>query len=226
MALPGAGNTPKGVFDDAREEFAEIYGGSQVQAKRWFLVALAALMLAIAAVLLVATMLPLKEIRPWVVEINPNTGVVNRPVEVQRVDPNIAVVKAELARWVEAIYTIDPARTHDLMRWANARTAEKALGQFAEFRGRERVFERMTREKELIREAKVTAVDGAQAGTAFIFVTTTERLGAAAPGPDATRRYRVTVNYKFLQATQEHELLQNPLGLVVTFFSDVEERAK
>lgn len=218
-------NAPAGLYDDATNRYAEIYGGALVESRRWFLIALASLVLAIAAVMSAALLFPLKEVRPWVVEINPATGVVNRPVEVQQVDPAIAVVKAELARWVEAVYLIDPLRTPELMRWANGRTADKAIAQFQEFRARERVFERTATEKELIREAKVTAVDGAQRGTAFIFVTTTERVGAAPPPGDAVRRWRVTVNYKFVQAKQESDLLANPLGLVITHFSDVQERA-
>lgn len=217
-------NTPPALMDRPQQHFAEIYGSAKVEAGRWFLVAIAAIVLAIAAVLTLNVILPLKEVRPWVVEVTPS-GVVNRPVEVQRVDPNVSVVKAELARWVEAVYTIDPLRTSELLRWANGRAADKAVAQFAEFRSRERIFERIQREPDMVREVRVTAVDASQNGTAFIFVTTTERTGAQAPAPEKTKRYRITLNYKFSQATQEKELLENPLGIYVTFFSDAEERA-
>jgi len=218
-------NKPAALYEKAQQEFAEIYGSSKVEAARWFLVSIACIVLAIGAVITLNAILPLKEVRPWIVEINPSTGVVNRPVEVQHVDPNVAVVKAELARWVEAVYTIDPLRSSELLRWANGRTADMAIGQFAEFRARERIFERIQREPNLVREARVTAVDVSQRGTAFIFVMTTERSGAQTPPPEKTKRFRVTLNYRFSPATQEHELLANPLGIMVTFFSDAEERA-
>ena len=67
-------------------------------------------------------------------------------------------------------------------------------------------------------------MDASQRGTAFIFLTTTERVGAAPPDPAKTKRFRVTINYKLVPATQEGELLANPLGLYVTFFADTEER--
>lgn len=223
--LEHSGNTPPAVYSDGARKFAEIWGSSRVEAARWFMVALACIVLAICAIVLTATLLPLKEVRPWVVEVNPTNGVVNRPVEVQRIDPNLAVVKAELARWAEAVYAIDPLRTSEALRWANARTADKAVGQFGEFRARERIFERINREPEMVREVKVTAVDVSQKGTGFIFLTTTERLGATPPDPAKTKKYRVTVNYRLVPATQERDLLTNPLGLFVTFFADTEERA-
>lgn len=225
-ALRSAPNTPSSVYEHAADKFAEIYGSSRVEAARWFLVSLLCVILAIAAVMAVALLTPLKESRPWIVEVSPTTGVVNRPVEVLRVEPNMAVIKAELGRWTEAVYTIDPLRSSDALKWANARTADKAVPQFTEFRMRERIYERITREPDLVREVKVTAVDVSQKGTAFVFLTTTERVGAAAPTGDQTKRFRVTLNYKLVPPTQEHDILSNPLGLYVTFFSDIEERAK
>jgi type IV secretion system protein TrbF len=224
--LSGLPNTPVAVYEEGARQFAEIYGSSKVQAQRWFLVSLGCIVLALAGLLTVAILLPLKTISPFVVEINPTSGVVNKPVEVVKIEPNMAVIKSELARWVEAMYTIDPMRTDELQRWAGTRSADKAVVQVREFRGRERIYERIAREPEMVREARVTAVDASQKGTAFAFVTTTERLGVAQPAPEQTHRFRVTLNYKLLTPTKEAQLYANPLGLYVTYFVDVEERAK
>lgn len=224
--LAHAANTPASVFAEAAEGFAEIYGSAMVREQRWFIVATLCVLLAIATVAALSLLLPLKEVRPYVVEVNSSTGVVNRPVEVLKIDPNLAVIKSELARWTEAMYTLDPLRTREAQRWATERVADKAVGQAAEFRARERVYERITREPDLVREAKVSAVDASQKGTAFVFVTTTERLGAGTPSDEQIKRYRLTINYKLLPPTDEVKLIANPLGLYVTFFSDVEERSK
>ena len=224
--LAHAANTPASVFEEPAARFAEIYGSSMVGQQRWFIVATLCVLLAISTVAALALLLPLKEVRPYVVEVNPSTGVVNRPVEVLKVDPNLAVIKSELARWTEAMYTLDPLRTREAQRWATERVADKAVAQAAEFRARERVYERITREPDLVREARVTAVDASQKGTAFVFVTTTERMGTASPTDEQIKRYRLTMNYKLLPPTDEAKLIANPLGLYVTFFSDVEERSK
>lgn len=221
-----AENLPPSLDERGAARFAEIYGSSKVEAGRWFLVAIASIVLAMISVLSIVFMLPLKEIRPWVVEVNPTTGVVNKPVEVQKINPNFAVVKSELARWAEAAYTIDPQRTPELLRWANARSADKAIGQFAEFRSRERIYERIQKEPDNVREVKVNAVDAAQDGTAFIYLTTTDRSGFSTPGAEKIKSYRITLKYRFSQATQEKDLLANPLGILVTYFSDAEDRSK
>jgi type IV secretory pathway component VirB8 len=218
-------NTPIALYADAAGKFAEIWGSSKVGEMRMFLIAFLCCVMALGSIGTVLTLLPLKEVRPWHVTSNSVTGEVSRPVQIEKIDPNIAVVKAELARWAEAVYAIDPLRTSEALRWANQRTADKALGQFAEFRTRERIFERINREPDMVREVKITAVDASQRGTAFIFLTTTERVGSTSPAPDKVKRYRVTLNYKIVPATQEKDLLANPLGLYVTFFSDTEERA-
>ena len=223
-ALQTLPNTPPSVYAQAEAKFAEIYGSAQVQANRAFVLAFGCILLALASVATLAIVLPLKEVRPWVVEVHPATGMVNRPVQVERIDPSTAVIKAELARWAEAVCAIDPLRSSEALRWANARTADKAVGQFAEFRAREKIYERMRSEPELVREAKVAAVDVSRKGTAFIFLTTTERVAAAAPDPARSKRVRVTLNYRMVLPTREADLLANPLGLFVTFFSDTEER--
>jgi type IV secretory pathway component VirB8 len=225
-SLERLANTPIAVFHEGEERFAEIYGSSKVQAQRAFLIALGCVVLAISALLTVAMMLPLKEVRPWYVEISPSSGIVGRPVEALKVDPSQAVIRSELARWVEAMYTVDPLRSDELQRWAAGRTADKAVPQTQEFRGRERLYERIARELDTIRESRVTAVDATQKGTAFVFVTTTDRTGSQPPAPEQTRKFRVTLNYKLLPPTDEAKLIANPLGLYVTFFSDVEDRAK
>lgn len=224
--LQSAPNTPPSVYEQAEGKFAEIYGSSMVSAQRSFLISFGCVLLAIGSVGTVLTILPLKEIQSWVVEVNPTSGVVNKPVQIARVEPNLAVIKSELARWVEAVYMIDPLRTQEALRWANARAADKAVQQFAEFRAREKTYERMRTEPEMVREAKVTAVDVSHKGTAFIYVTTTERVGAAAASPEKVKRVRVSLNYALVPPTTEDALLANPLGLFVTFFSEVEERAQ
>ncbi|MDP3310726.1 MAG: VirB8/TrbF family protein, partial [Polaromonas sp.] len=148
-------NTPVAAFEDGANKFAEIYGSSMVSSNRMFILSLVALLLAVTAVGAVTILLPLKEVRPWLVEVDARTGVVNKPIEVQKVTPNIAVVQAELSRWIEAVYTLDPLRTNELFKYANVRSREKAIGQFTEFRVRERVFERLQREPGLVREVKV-----------------------------------------------------------------------
>lgn len=225
LPLAAQSNTPVSAFEDGAGKFAEIYGSSLVSSGRMFVVAVVALLLAMLSVGAVMGLTPLKEVAPYVIEVNPGTGLVNKPIEVLKITPNIAVIKAELAKWAEAVYTIDPIRTNDLFKYANVRSRGKAIAQFAEFRVRERVFERLQKEPGLVREVQVSSVDASQKGVAFIFLKTVERTGNQAADESRIKRYRLTVHYQLDPPNQEAELLANPLGMYVNFINEAEERA-
>lgn len=218
-------NTPTSVYENGANKFAEIYGSPLVNSARFFAISVASLLLAITAVGAVMVLVPLKEVTPYVIEVNPGSGLVNKPIEVEKISPNIAVVKAELARWAEAVYTIDPLRTNDLFKYANVRSRGKAIAQFSEFRAREQVFARLQREAGLVREVRVSSVDASQTGVAFIFLKTLERTGNQSVEDGSVKRYRLTIHYQLDSPREEAALLANPLGLYVNFFNEAEERA-
>ena len=218
-------NTPTSAYEDGANKFAEIYGSAMVNSGRLFAITVVALLLAITAVGAVMVLTPLKEVTPYVIEVNSGSGLVNKPIEVQKITPNIAVVKAELARWAEAVYTIDPLRTNDLFKYANVRSRGKAIAQFSEFRAREQVFARLQREAGLVREVQVSSVDASQTGVAFIFLKTLERTGNQSAEDSKVKRYRLTLHYQLDSPREEAALLANPLGLYVNFFNEAEERA-
>ena len=217
-------NTPVAAYEDGAQKFAEIYGSAMVNSGRMFVIAVIAILLAILAVGAVMGLTPLKEVAPYVIEVNSGTGLVNKPIEIQKITPNIAVVKAELAHWVEAVYAIDPLRTRDLYQYANVRARGKAIAQFSEFRVRERTFERLQKEQGLVREVQVTSVDASQNGVAFVFLKTRERTGNQSPDESKSRRFRLTIHYQLDPPTQEAELLANPLGVYVNYFNEIEEK--
>lgn len=224
--LIGHPNTPVSAFGDGEGKFAEVYGSAYVGAGRMFVIAMIALLLAILAVGAVMGLTPLKEVTAYVIEVNSGSGLVNKPIEVQKITPPIAVVKAELARWTEAVYSIDPLRTRELYQYANVRARGKAIAQFAELRVRERAFERLQKEPGLVREVVVSSVDASQPGVAFVFLKTRERTGNQSMDESRTKRYRLTIHYQLDAPTQEAELLANPLGVYVNYFNEAEEKSE
>ena len=87
-------NVPVATLSDGADQFAEIYGSLQVNSNRYFVIGVLSLLVALASVATLVVLLPLKEVVPYVVEVNPGSGLVNKPIEVTKVSPNIAVVKA------------------------------------------------------------------------------------------------------------------------------------
>lgn len=217
-------NTPPNVFEKARSAHADLYGTASMEKQRWFLVAISALFIAMLCVAAVWRLTPLKQTVPYFVETDSNSGLVKKVVQVENVPPSEAVIRAEAAKWVEAVYTIDPRLTSTNFKWANARAADQAIAQFREYRSEERVYERIQEEKAFIRDAKVTAVDAGVDGTAFVYVTTTDRRGSNEPTEKDIRRFRVTLHYKLSPATVQEDLLSNPLGMFITYFSAREEK--
>ncbi|MDO8277490.1 MAG: type IV secretion system protein [Burkholderiaceae bacterium] len=206
---------------DPKNEFIEIYGGALVAQRRSFVLSL---LLGLLAVVSVGALWHVSRSRvaiPWLVEVN-QSGVVSRPVRLERLTPPQAVLKAELARWAERVYSIDPRQTPEMLRLAHLRTRGKAIEQFREFRIREDIIARMASEPDFIRVATVSAVDVSQNGLAFVYLSTTESRGSHPPANP--RSYRITLHYVIDPPTTEAEIFANPLGLYVSFFSPTQER--
>ena len=178
-----------------------------------FLIAVAAIVLALAAFAMYVLNSRSNIAVPWYVEVN-ERGVVNKPVRIEAVRPADAVVKAELARWITKVFTIDKQLTQNLFREANVMTRGLGTEQFTEFRVKQNITDRMAKDATLQRRATVNSVDVSQAGVAFIFLSTQEAQGSNANS--ATGAYRVTLKYEIIPPNTEADILVNPLGLYIT----------
>lgn len=212
---------PSGVFDDAVDEFAEIYGSAKVAQQRMFMLAVLGVALAAGALIALWNISQKSVAVPWLVEVNPLTGVINKPVRIESVRPSDAVVKAEIAKWVTKVFTIDASLTPRYFREANQMTKGLGEAQFTEFRVKQDVIDRMTRDPSLQRKPTVTSVDVSQSGVAFVFVATQEAQGTNANSVSA--KFRVTVKYEFIPPQTEADILKNPLGLYITSMNVSEE---
>ncbi len=219
-SLPDA---PAGVHKDPRKEFAEIYGGAKVGEQRWFLVAMFAVLLAIASAIGLVIVSQQSIAVPVLVEYNSETGVVNKPVRIEHITPSQAVVKAELGRWVTKVFTIDNLLSPRLMREANAMTAGLGTQQYADFRVKQNILERMQKDPSLQRNIDAVSVDVSQPGLAFVFVTTKEVKQGDTAG--VLSKFRVTLKYQRVPPETEEEIMVNPLGVYVTSMNVIEEGA-
>lgn len=211
---------PAGLYSDPVQEFAEIYGGAKVGEQRMFLIAVAAIVLALASFAMYVLNSSSNIAVPWYVEVN-ERGVVNKPVRIEAVRPADAVVKAELARWITKVFTIDKQLTQNLFREANVMTRGLGTEQFTEFRVKQNITDRMAKDATLQRRATVNSVDVSQAGVAFIFLSTQEAQGSNANS--ATGAYRVTLKYEIIPPNTEADILVNPLGLYITSMNVTDE---
>lgn len=211
------------MFNDPAAQFAEIYGGALVGQQRMFLISIACVLMALGSFAMYVLNSRSNIAVPWLVEVN-DKGVVNKPVRIEVVRPSDAVVKAELGRWITKVFTIDRQLTQKLFGEANVMTKGLGTEQFTEFRVKQGITERMTKDPSLQRRAAVQSVDvSSQPGVAFIFLTTQEAAGTNAN--TASSSFRVTLKYEFIPPQTEAEILANPLGLFVTSMNVTEEGA-
>lgn len=214
-------DAPEGMYADPVHKFAEIYGSALVGHARMFVATLVMGAIATAAVVGVVVMAGKHTAVPILVEINDKQGIVNKPVRVESIRPNTAVIKAELAKFVVNIFTIDKTFTPSLLKAANVLTTGAATSQFAEFRSTQDILQRISKEPENTRSAKVTSVDVSQAGIAFVFLETEEVRGSLIGMNKA--KWRVTIKYELSPPTTEAAILENPLGLLITNLNITQE---
>ncbi len=218
--LSDSAAAPAGLYSEAANEFVEIYGRSKVGEQRMFLIAIASIGLAVAAFAMYVMNSRSNIAVPWYVPVN-ERGVMSKPVRIEAVRPADAVVKAELARWITKVFTIDRQLSQKLFGEANVMTRGLGTEQFTEFRVKQNVTERMTKDATLQRRATVNSVDVSQPGVAFIFLTTQEAQGTNANS--ASGSYRVTLKYEIIPPSTEADILVNPLGLYITSMNVADE---
>ncbi len=213
-----------GVFSDPANQFAEIYGSAKVGEARMFVVAMVAVSVAVIASVGMVITAQNNVAIPFYVPVSNDLGVVSRPVRMENVTPDQAVMKAELGKWATKVFTIDAALTPQHFREANLWTKGLGTSQFTEFRVKQNVVERMTKDASLQRRVDIKAVDVSQPGIAFVHLRTQEAQGNNANA--ATASYRLTLKYERVPPKTEEEIQFNPLGIYITSMNVVEEAGK
>lgn len=215
---------PQGMYEEAKDQFVEIFGSSQVAAQRMFLAALLMGLVALVAVVGLYKVAQKSTVVPILVEVDPKTGTVNKPVRIESVRPNDAVIMAELGRWATKILTIDQVLSPLYFREAVVMTKDLGSSQYTDFRVSQKIVERMSKDKTLQRLATVSSVDISQPGVAFIFATTQESRGGST-GSDVAR-FRLTLKYELSPPRTLSDVMANPLGLYVTSMNVSEENSQ
>lgn len=216
-SLPQAGD----FSINGKQEFAEIYGSALVSRRQHFITAVCALILCAVSMFYALNIASTKTAIPWFVEVDKSTGQLSKPVKIQSLTPQDAVIKSTLAIFAEKCFTIDPKLSRVYLQECARMATGKAIEQLRAFRTEHDVIARMTKGSE-IRFAKTKSVDLTTKGTAFLYVETKD---VAADGVSAViGNYRLRLDYVFIPPKNEDELIQNPLGIYVSMFNPSLER--
>lgn len=221
---------PDVAFVKARRAYFESVGQPVVDRARYFVlcVVLGAVVLALAWA--IVQMMPLKEVRPWVVKVDEVRGQVELDKDaassVVNYEPGRAVLERELFTFVQQLWSINadaPELSEVGHKEAYLRTRGKATSEFRDFMSREQVYQRIKTTPGLVRSVERRTISFQGGGeVALVRFDTVERTRAQ---PQAIRRqWLMLVQFRQIALTDAAEIEANPLGLFITHFEISEER--
>lgn len=215
---------PGETFEPTRRRYFQIGAASVVEANRWFIFCLVLAAIAVASVIAVAALAPLKTVELHVVKVDESGRTEIAPAASQRYVPGENELRYFLKEWVVQMYTIDPALTRNYLNRAYGFCADKACQMFEEWVAKEEPLAVIARTPGLIRSVAVNTVAFVPNNVAMIRFVAETRVAAR----EQPRRQRLlmTVNYRIVPPTTPEEIFRNPLGLYVTHFTINEEQVR
>lgn len=217
------GNSPITAFEKARFLWYESVGSPTVDKNRYALFCVFLVAAVIALGLAVAQMLPLVRIQPWVVLTDKLSGAaVAENAATQDYKPELPQIKYFVAEFVTKWRSIDPVLVRKDLSHAFLRTRGKAIEDFKDWLAKDKPIERLALAKDqLSRKTTIISITPMKEDNMLhVRFETVERVGAASP---TKATWAGVIHYAIIPPTSEQEILQNPLGLYVTFFSINEE---
>jgi len=214
----------------ARQEFYEAFGSPVVERARYFVLCVFLCSVVVGLGFTIMSLFPLKTIQPWVVRVDDTRGTVvldkGAAGTVSGYTPGRAVLERELFDFVQKLWSMNadyPTLTKGGHAEAYSRTRDRAVEEFKDFIGKERVYTRLKAEAGLVRsvERKSVAFRSEQ-GIAHVRFATTERTRENHEG--TRREWIMLVQFAQREQTKPEDLEKNPLGLFITHFEFNEER--
>ncbi len=187
--------------------------------KRLAAAAIASAFASVAMAVVVVSMFPLKETKPYIIEVAKD-GSASVPPQTEAVayNPTFETVSFFLRRWVTDAYTINPHSTVQVLdpRARLFLRGSNAIGAYGDFLKEDRKFEVMADEPTLTRDVEIlniTPIAGVKNGVVLDTKLVTRRGGVA-----KEERRLVTIYYEFFSPADRKDAQNNPIGIFVTDF--------
>lgn len=216
---------------DSPEQFAEAIARPTVESSRYFVLLVVALIVIGILAGAIWNMLPLKEVQPWIVEVNAVTGErslkKDSALKSNTYKPSQAVLDRELFNFVRSLYYLNadaPKMVEESIAEAYSTYArDRAVQQVREILEREQPFQRMKTIPGLARTVdKKTITYRSDAPVALIRFSSAEvQRGSTAP---VVRNFAMQVTFVQVPPTKPEDIEKNPLGIYITHLDVQEER--
>ncbi len=187
--------------------------------KRLASAAIASALAAVAMSVVVVSLFPLKEVRPYIIEVGKDGSAYVPPQsDAVAYNPTFETVSFFLRRWVSDAYTINAHSTVQVLdpRARLFLRGSIAIGAYGDFLKGDRKFEMMAEDPALARDVEImssTPIAGVKNGVVLHTKLITRRGGVARED-----RRLVTIYYEFFKPADRRDAEGNPIGIFVTDF--------
>lgn len=185
--------------------------------------ALTAIMSAVASVamsVVVISMFPLKEVKPYIVEVNKETGeaYVPQQAEAYKYEAKFDTIAFFLRRWVQDVFTINQYSTVQTLdpRARLFLRGHNVIGAYKDFLKADGKFEKMAADPTLTRDVEVLSVTPIAGTPNGVLIDT--RLITRSGGTAKEERKLVTVYFEIFPPNNRKDIETNPIGIFVTDF--------
>jgi len=221
---------PDAAFMEARRAYLESTGPAVVDRARLFVALVIVGSIAVIEAIALTTLIPLKELEPYVIKVDSKGNVQNDAAQHQRAadyTPERPVLEREIyEKFVERLYAINadyPKVVQDGHIKAYAYTRGRAITEWKDFLAREQPYQRQAAQPGLIRTTELRTISFREDGKLVLVRFATSERSAERPTA-IVREWLMTLQFVRQQSTDRDELRRNPLGIYITHFEIAEER--
>lgn len=197
----------------------EANGGILVASTRLFVALVIVGVVAVCEGIALYAMAPLKTTVPYIVKVNTDGGVSVEEAAARKYVPQRPEIEYALSKWVRNMLTIDPYLTSNPQRnnvsEAYSMTRDKATEEFLAWFKDSKPIEAITKDPTMTRVVNIRNLLHIQDGAVIARISTETRSMNSKP---VTENQMVTIHYSILPPKTQKEILENPLGLVITHF--------
>jgi len=208
--------TPPSASRDGKKNWLDAFEAPRVTARQAMFVAGVSCVATAAVAIAIAMMMPLKEARPYFVEVENATGRVvaapERKAAAFRVEERH--VRYFMNQWIMNFMTIDTRTREHLLPASFAHVKGEAVKKWAKFIEEEdKTIRRIYEKPDLRREVKVTSISFVSDGVAIV------RFRVIETGWAEYKNKAMTVFYSVIPPTEDDKIITNPIGFFITNFT-------
>lgn len=205
--------------DEAGKGLFERFGGSVVEANRWFIGFCLMCVVAIVQMYLINQMLPLKTVVPWMVTVKDTGKVEGTPVESLKFTPDENAKRYFLKEWTTKLFTLDRFLTEKYLTEAYSVVREQAIPEFRQYIDEHKPLIALRVDPQLVQNITIRSVSFVQEMAALVRIRVETRSNTGIIFKDKL----LTVHFAVVPPKTEAEIYANPIGLYITHFAVSED---